>query len=83
MFISYRIIDANLNRAAEGLRVVEDIARFYFNSEEFSRKLKFFRHHLRKKMLDLNPKLISLRDSKNDIGLIVSRQTRLDDKKTV
>lgn len=81
MFISYRIIDANLNRAAEGLRVVEDIARFYFNSEEFSRKLKFFRHRLRKKMLDLNPKLIFLRDSKNDIGLTVSRQTRLDDKK--
>lgn len=81
MFRSYRIIDANLNRAAEGLRVVEDIARFYFDSQRFTEKLKIFRHHLRKKMSDLNPKLISSRDSKNDIGLTVSRQTRLDDKK--
>jgi thiamine-phosphate pyrophosphorylase len=27
----YRIIDANLNRAREGIRVAEEVARLYFN----------------------------------------------------
>ncbi len=41
-----RIIDANLNRAAEGLRVVEDICRFGWELPGLSRELKELRHAL-------------------------------------
>ena len=38
-----RIIDANLNRTAEGLRVLEDIARFVLDDAALSRQLKIMR----------------------------------------
>src|SRR3990167_8987368 len=36
--------DANLNRAREGIRVVEDLARFVFRDEHRALKLKHLRH---------------------------------------
>ena len=39
----YRTIDANLNRFKEGIRVVEDILRYEFNSP-LAKKLKNLRH---------------------------------------
>jgi len=42
----YRIFDANLNRAKEGLRVCEDICRFYFNDKSATRKFKVIRHEI-------------------------------------
>jgi hypothetical protein len=41
-----RIIDANLNRAHEGLRVCEEIARFILNSRVFTSELKNARHQV-------------------------------------
>jgi hypothetical protein len=38
------IIDANINRAKEGLRVCEDIARFFIGSKKLSSELKSIRH---------------------------------------
>ncbi len=35
-----RIIDANLNRATEAARVIEEIARFYLDSVELSSKIR-------------------------------------------
>lgn len=66
----YRIIDANLNRAREGIRVVEEVARFYFDDAELSSKFKALRHELArvaKKSFD-QEKLLSFRDSKKDVG---------------
>ncbi|MCK4974454.1 MAG: thiamine-phosphate pyrophosphorylase, partial [Sulfurimonas sp.] len=40
----YRVIDANLNRLKEGIRVVEDILRYRDNNKELSSKLKLLRH---------------------------------------
>ncbi len=40
----YRLIDANLNRLREGVRVVEDIERFVYDNKEISKKLKSIRH---------------------------------------
>ncbi len=40
----FRIIDANLNRSREGLRVCEDIARFALNSKVITTELKGVRH---------------------------------------
>ena len=39
-----RIIDANLNRAREGLRVCEDISRFALGDKTATRALKSIRH---------------------------------------
>ncbi len=41
-----RILDANLNRAREGLRVAEEIARMILEDEALQKKIKTLRHHL-------------------------------------
>ena len=38
------MIDANLNRLKEGLRVVEDIKRYVFDDAEVAYKIKSLRH---------------------------------------
>jgi len=43
----YRLIDANLNRLREGIRVLEDIERFVYNNKKISQKLKSLRHRCR------------------------------------
>ncbi len=43
-----RIIDANLNRLAEGLRVLEDFCRFSLEDKEFADKFRNLRHKIRK-----------------------------------
>ena len=40
----FRIIDANLNRLKEGIRVVEDILRYEFNEKNLVLELKNIRH---------------------------------------
>jgi len=42
----YRIIDANVNRAKEGLRVCEDIMRFACSDAKLSNRLKGIRHRI-------------------------------------
>ncbi len=42
----YRIIDANLNRAREGLRVVEEVARFVLEEKTLQKRTKSLRHEL-------------------------------------
>jgi len=67
----YRIIDANLNRVMEAIRVCEDIIRFSSDNEKLTAKLKNLRHdvfnaikELRKEHLE---ELVSSRDL-NDVG---------------
>ncbi|MFB3895964.1 MAG: thiamine phosphate synthase [bacterium] len=67
----YRILDANCNRAAEGLRVIEDICRFVFNAESFTKQLKTLRHRLIDTINHIDStgnQLIANRDSESDIG---------------
>jgi len=42
----YRILDANLNRMREGLRIIEEYYRFIENNKELSITLKGLRHDL-------------------------------------
>jgi thiamine-phosphate pyrophosphorylase len=66
----YRILDANLNRAREGIRVTEEVARLYFDDAKLSAKFKRLRHELTriaKKHFDQD-KLLSFRDSQKDVG---------------
>ena len=60
----YRVIDANLNRLKEGIRVIEDIARYSYNNKNLASKLKTLRHRSRIEDL-LN--LLTSRDSINDV----------------
>lgn len=67
----YRVIDANLNRVREGLRVSEDIARFMMQEKGISKSLKALRHSatnapLLSKKLRLR-KLVGARDTKKDV----------------
>ncbi len=49
----YQIIDANLDRAREGLRVLEDWARFGLGKERYVEKIKNFRQILGKNHLEV------------------------------
>ena len=81
MYISdqtLRIIDANLNRIGESLRLLEDIARLLLDDATLSRQLKALRHELAPTELSSKERLLQARDSEGDIGMDieVSQQTR-------
>lgn len=61
-----RLIDANLNRMGEGLRVMEDIARFQLDDAEISRQLKNLRHELLENTFTLE--LLAARRASEDVG---------------
>ncbi|MFH0947570.1 MAG: thiamine-phosphate pyrophosphorylase [Elusimicrobiota bacterium] len=62
-----RIIDANINRAREGLRVIEDFSRFILSDENLSSKIKNQRHQIDRITRTVYPQLVLSRDSKSDI----------------
>jgi len=66
----YRILDANFNRAREGLRVVEEVLRFFWEDEKLSQSLKGLRHKLTKiSKQNFDQKLLlKYRDSEGDLG---------------
>jgi thiamine-phosphate pyrophosphorylase len=78
----YRIIDANLNRVMEGIRVCEDIIRFTSNDEKLTFKLKGLRHDIFESVKDMRKQhledLVSSRDVNDDVGIksIDSEKTR-------
>ena len=76
----YRILDAEINRISEGLRVIEDAARFTLDNKTLSSTARELRHKTRKEISHSNSELISSRDSKNDIGLKISQEKKLDTK---
>ena len=59
-----RLLDANLNRLREGIRVVEDIYRYIFNDKVIATKLKNLRHNSR---IDIYNDLLDSRDIQNDV----------------
>lgn len=74
-----RIIDANLNRATEALRVIEEIARFYLDDSFLSSNLKQTRHELAQ-FIDLNYSgLLKSRNTEEDIGTNIPNNTKKSD----
>ena len=59
----YRVVDANINRLKEGIRVIEDILRYKDNNKEIASKLKELRHLATFK----SQELLKNRDSINDV----------------
>lgn len=64
----YRVIDANFNRAREGLRVIEDTVRFVQGDESNFKKVRSLRHMLSLSVKEIYPKLVDSRDSAGDFG---------------
>jgi thiamine-phosphate pyrophosphorylase len=63
-----RIIDANLNRIGEGLRVLEEFARLSLNDAGLTGKLKDMRHKILRIDTRLQRQLLQARDAAGDIG---------------
>ena len=68
------IIDANLNRAKEGLRVVEDIARFVLVNKKLTQKLKELRHHITLAGISVGKLVLS---RKTDVGAKLENRTEI------
>ncbi|HZW08819.1 MAG TPA: thiamine phosphate synthase [Phycisphaerales bacterium] len=70
-----RLIDANANRAREGLRVLEDLARFTLSEERLCAEIKDIRHALAR-ALDALPidraVLLAWRDAAGDVGTTIT-----------
>ena len=84
-----RLMDANLNRASEGIRVLEDTARMLFDDEELTLELKDMRHALTmavKAVPGLDDELLCARDAGSDVlrsGETGSESSRVDIKNIV
>jgi thiamine-phosphate pyrophosphorylase len=72
-----RLLDANLNRLREGVRVVEDIRRYCFDDALISKELKELRHKAR---LEPYLTLLKRRDITNDVlkSTTKSESSRVD-----
>ncbi len=65
----WRILDANANRAGEGLRVVEEFARFLLDDPHLTEHLKTLRHDLREALSDLPSDIrVTMRNTSGDVG---------------
>ena len=70
----HRVLDANLNRAAEGMRVLEDIARFVLENQTLCASIKNCRHELR-----LHATTLTSRNTRGDVG--IHNSTPLEDSR--
>ncbi len=70
--LAARAVDANLNRAREALRVLDDFARFTQNDKHQTERIKSLRHRLAEASESL-PKglLLAARDTANDVGTAI------------
>lgn len=71
----YRIIDANINRASEALRVLEDWSRLAKNSIVIPEKLKNIRHNINNSFSSFTNLILS-RESENDIGRTIENNSK-------
>jgi thiamine-phosphate pyrophosphorylase len=72
-----RLVDANLDRLGEGLRVLEDVSRFLLNDAILSKRLKTMRHTLVKDLGPLEQELLSARRVAEDVGAPTRRRVSL------
>lgn len=73
-----RIIDANCNRIGEGLRFLEDVARFVLNDQPLTREFKTMRHTLVKQLGQFGSDLLTARDAEADIGVSPQKAVQND-----
>ncbi len=78
----YRIIDANVNRASEAIRVLEDFSRFSKDSVTISKNLKNIRHYINN-LFSNYIVLISNRESNLDIGKDIENSSKRNSFKDI
>ena len=72
----FRIIDANFNRASEGLRVVEEYLRMILNDSHLTERCKAIRHELGGLLSEsFRSQLSQSRNSSGDIGREIETDT--------
>jgi thiamine-phosphate pyrophosphorylase len=71
-----RLLDANLNRCREGLRVLEDTARFIWSDESLFSLFRAHRHALDHVTRKFYPELLKARDSQADHGRTIPEVKR-------
>ncbi len=75
----YRVIDANINRTKEGLRVCEEVARFIIADRNLTSQFKKIRHEVRYLVNNLRniPRLIAEREALKDVGRTLRNKSEL------
>ena len=69
----YRILDANLNRTKEGLRVCEDLCRYVWDQKTLTRAFKDLRHEITNTIAELDiQKALEARYIQGDVGRATS-----------
>jgi thiamine-phosphate pyrophosphorylase len=63
-----RLIDANINRITEGLRVVEEVLRFVYKEDKIYKTLRSIRHKIVKLFDEFYPQSVLQRASSIDPG---------------
>ncbi len=71
-----RLLDANLNRAREGVRVVEDTARFIWNEKKRYEQLRALRHELHAVTASAYKTLVLARETATDAGRFMKESSR-------
>jgi len=72
----FRILDAAINRAGEGVRVVEDYVRMVLQDQHLARQLKQLRHDLTQAVAGIDSGLrIASRDTMGDVGCDIETES--------
>ncbi|WP_417736346.1 thiamine phosphate synthase [Rosistilla oblonga] len=75
----WRILDASLNRASEGLRTIEEYARFVLGDPQLSEQLKQLRHQTATAAEGLpRSQLLAARDTPGDVGTAIETPTETE-----
>ena len=75
----FRILDAAINRAGEGIRVVEDYVRMTLGDAHLASALKQLRHELTTAVERIDPaQRIAARDSVNDVGRTIQTDSEYE-----
>lgn len=78
----YRILDANINRAMEGLRVSEEITRFILEDKKLTLEIKKLRGRLKAAISKIpKAKLLSARKALSDVGSKTHTKSELKRKR--
>lgn len=77
----FRVLDAELNRSVEAIRLLEDIFRFAFDDKELSSRLRDIRHKMRELFSFASNRLIRARESSSDVGVDISLSSQIDKRK--
>lgn len=76
---TYRILDASANRAAEGIRTIEEFVRFGLDDSATSSAVKKIRHDLAGSLAKLKrSELLAARDTESDVGTAVETKAEYE-----